>query len=336
MPPSTAAIASVTSFRRRGAARRAKASSLQVEMSSARAFASQLHDSIKMIERNALVMMLSDAPEGPHQFRVGLRRLRAAVKAFRSMLEPVAAEELNAWARDLGRAAAGWRDADVAILDIFEPAEEAGALPVGAAALRRSLESERRRARDAARDSLRDLDPTGLVEKIEAELINSATPFGAVWDESSGKNGKTASRKRLSAQRLLQPVRKQARKALDKSWGKVVAHGARLDTLTIEERHEMRKALKGLRYTVDMFSPLFIEQDSQAFARKLRRLQNVFGYLNDVAMAETMRARLKDFQSSPAAAAADATLLWHQNRADDAWGKARTRWRDLEATPRFW
>ncbi len=336
MSPATVTNSSLSTFRDRGQPRRARPSSLHPEMSAARAFASQLTDSVKMVERNALVMMLSDVPEGPHQYRVGLRRLRAAVKAFRSLLDRVAAEELNAWARDLGRAAADWRDADVALGDIFDPAEKAGALPVGAAALKRALETERRRARATARAAMRELDPTGFVEKIEAELDSSATPFGTVWDESTRKNGKAISKQRASAQRLLQPVQKQARRSLDKAWGKVLGHGARLETLSIEERHEMRKALKGLRYTVDMFAPLFVDENSAAFASKLRRLQNVFGYLNDVAMAETMRARLQDFKSSPAAAAADATLEWHQDRAESAWRKALRRWRDLEATPRFW
>ena len=209
-------------------------------------------------------------------------------------------------------------------------------MPAGAAALRRALEAQRVRAQAAARQALRELDPTGLVERLETELETSATPFGATWGDNAHAPGKTASRRHIGVQRLLQPVRKQARRALEKSWTKVLGHGARLDMLTIEERHEMRKTLKGLRYTVDMFAPLFAERDSAGFARKLRRLQNVFGYLNDVAMAETIRERLRDFRSSPAATAADATLEWHEKRAEDAWRKAQQRWRDLEATPRFW
>ena len=88
MPSTTDTLTSLPSFRHRGKPRRAAPSSLKPEMSSARALACQLSDCAKMIERNALVMMLSDAPEGPHQFRVGLRRLRAALKAFRNLLDP--------------------------------------------------------------------------------------------------------------------------------------------------------------------------------------------------------------------------------------------------------
>ena len=54
--------------------------------------------------------------------------------------------------------------------------------------------------------------------------------------------------------------RKFARSALKKRWKKVAESGERLDDLTVEQRHEMRKALKTLRYTAEFFACLYPEQ----------------------------------------------------------------------------
>lgn len=281
-----------------------------------------------MIERNALVLLLDDAPEGPHQFRVGLRRLRSALKAFRPAVSRATTRPVEAWAKELATAAGQWRDADVAVLDIYSPAAEADALGPGAAQLKRALDSERRRARAAAREEIRALNPAGLLDQVSD--ITAAHAWRGPVD------GDKSARKRAMdrARAIAQPARKQARRALTVAWNKTAAWGDRLDALSIEERHEMRKALKTLRYTADFFAPLFDAEATAAFATQMRRLQNVFGYLNDVAMAESIGDRLEG--GDRRADAARAMLAWHQTRSDAAWEKAQRRWRALEQTDRFW
>ena len=86
-------------------------------------------------------------------------------------------------------------------------------------------------------------------------------------------------------ERLVRPIKKVARKVLRKAWKKSAKYGAEIDRLNGEQRHQMRKALKKLRYQAEFFAPLFSAAESEAFIRQLRALQDVFGYLNDVRMA---------------------------------------------------
>ena len=58
-----------------------------------------------------------------------------------------------------------------------------------------------------------------------------------------------------------------------------------LTRLDAEQRHEMRKALKNLRYQTEFFAPLFERRDTRRFVEQLKTLQDVFGYINDVRMA---------------------------------------------------
>ena len=86
------------------------------------------------------------------------------------------------------------------------------------------------------------------------------------------------------------PITKHA--VLRKAWKKSAELGQNLKRLDSEQRHEMRKALKNLRYQTEFFAPLFERRDTRRFIEQLKTLQDVFGYINDVRMA----ARLIDVQ----------------------------------------
>ena len=80
------------------------------------------------------------------------------------------------------------------------------------------------------------------------------------------------------------------RMALSKSDKKVAKHGKKIATSAPERRHEMRKALKNLRYTAEFFANLYdTAQSRRRSSKSLKRLQDIFGYVNDVAMAKELR-----------------------------------------------
>ena len=87
-------------------------------------------------------------------------------------------------------------------------------------------------------------------------------------------------------ERLAQPVVELAGKALNKRSKKVrkCAHG--LEALTVEQRHELRKELKKLRYAVEFFLPLYRAKRVDPFLKRLKKLQTVFGDLNDARRSE--------------------------------------------------
>lgn len=46
----------------------------------------------------------------------------------------------------------------------------------------------------------------------------------------------------------------------------------------------MRRSLKKLRYIAEFFAPVFPEKDVAPFIKRLKKLQDVFGAINDVRM----------------------------------------------------
>ena len=129
-----------------------------------------------------------------------------------------------------------------------------------------------------------------------------------------------------------------ARKALRESWHDVERWGARIDELSIAERHEMRKALKRLRYQIEAFEPVLDRKRTKAFIQRLSQLQDVFGYLNDVSMAENLthmkisggadRKKLERMRKH--------VLDWHVQRSARAWRTAKKSWSVLRKADKAW
>jgi len=90
--------------------------------------------------------------------------------------------------------------------------------------------------------------------------------------------------------RLARPIGEMAPKLLRKRWRKAKALGEDIRELEPEELHSLRKALKKLRYTVDMLIGLYPGKRSVGFLAALKDLQDSFGSLNDAAMAEARLA----------------------------------------------
>ena len=138
--------------------------------------------------------------------------------------------------------------------------------------------------------------------------------------------------------RLGAPLSQLAEDALDKRWKKVGASARGLDTLSVEERHELRKQLKKLRYAVDFLSPLFPQRRAAPFVRRLRKLQTVFGEVNDAAAVRTIfdSATPSDISDAGTERAIGWVLGASQARAEISWARARAIWQKLEETKPFW
>ena len=86
-----------------------------------------LRECLDQIATNVVVVRKLDDPEGPHQLRIGLRRLRSAFSVFSPVLESPEMARLNEEARWLGQEVGRLRDLDVVANDIVR--REAGAHP---------------------------------------------------------------------------------------------------------------------------------------------------------------------------------------------------------------
>ena len=100
----------------------------------------------------------------------------------------------------------------------------------------------------------------------------------------------------------------------------------------------MRKDLKSLRYATEFFLPLYPTRKARSFLQRLQRLQDVFGYLNDVVMLRQVFAVVVSAEEDQDELLRDAVAVyrWHRKRADLAWLDARKRWAKLEKCKRFW
>jgi inorganic triphosphatase YgiF len=97
--------------------------------------------------------MLTGHAETLHQFRIGLRRLRAAIKAFGGMTADPEREAIKAKLKWVMKQVGPARDLDVFGVDVLEPLEQSKDPHLVAA--RRSYNEMRKQAHETARSSIR-------------------------------------------------------------------------------------------------------------------------------------------------------------------------------------
>jgi len=269
----------------------------------------------EQIVANRNAVLETDDPEAAHQLRVGLRRLRSALRAFRPIENSAATRELAQHARALGQSVADLRNADIFIEDVHAPVAATRKGEAGFAELREALLAHRAAMRAKARAAL------------ASEQWSKLQLYLALWPQTVKDNP-----------RLAAPVRSFADEALGRSWKRIAKRGARLDALSLEQRHEMRKALKGFRYTVEFFGSLYDSRAVGRFVKDLKKLQDVFGYVNDVATAQALNVIAEErCPADPAAQrAAGYALGWHQVRSEHAWAGVADVWGRLAKRSRFW
>lgn len=301
------------------APRKARAVPIAPDDSAEQAGRAILSECLDQIAANMAVVASTDAPEGPHQLRIGLRRLRAALALLKPALGGPALESLSARARDLGALVGGLRDLDVlrtGLVAALGEGPDVAALD-GALAARQAARREEVRA--------------GLAGRAATAFLHDLGAFVAArgW-LAPGDYGQTA--------RLGQPASALCAAALDKAWKRAAKLGRRIARLSVEERHDLRKALKKLRYILEFSEPCFPEDASARFIALLRQLQDSFGAMNDVAMAEAVLT-VPDAPGAddPAAQrAAGRVLGWHGHASLADWAGARRGWQRLAKAGPFW
>jgi CHAD domain-containing protein len=102
-----------------------------------------------VVNRRALIE--TDDPEAAHQLRIGLLRLRGALRALRPLVDRGSLGSFERCARDMGRCVGALRDADVLILGVHAPAESAATDKTGFAELHEVLVRNLAARRDQVR-----------------------------------------------------------------------------------------------------------------------------------------------------------------------------------------
>ncbi|MDX1606030.1 MAG: CHAD domain-containing protein [Candidatus Competibacterales bacterium] len=259
-------------------------------------------------------------PEGVHQLRVTLRRMRSALRLFRPALSPEVTRPWSDEMRDLANELGPARDLDV-FLDEGLGAVS-GQLPLpGGQALRERAETQRSVAYERVR-ALVDGQPYTGFKRDFADWLAAARWEREPLDEKRRR-------------RLEQNVLVFARRALKKQRKRVLAQGESLADATEETLHRLRIECKKLRYAGEFFEPLFPGMD--AFIGHLKGLQDVLGVMNDVAVTRTLLDSLLADGDDPAAQQYAAGLLgWRCCEASYRRRELESRWREFREAGKPW
>jgi triphosphatase len=278
------------------------------------AFAAILQSAAEQVIANHRLILETGDVEGVHQMRVGLTKLRSALRCLKPYSAAPWIAELESDAQTVVRSVSHLRDADVLIADICEPvAGVAGGVP-GFQGLLDALK--------AHRDDIYKEVAANLGKGRWPHLLLSMTLSPHLLEDG---------------EELFKPIEATAGEVLGRRWKKTKKYGDRLDELDLEQRHDMRKALKKLRYTCEAFHTLYGER-APRFIKRLKKLQDLFGAINDVRMAQrVIDIALERSKGDPAPLAAAGYILGrHEAIVPQVWKSAQREWERLEEASGFW
>jgi len=274
------------------------------------AFGVVLDECLAQITRNAIGLIEGDPVqrvEHVHQSRVGIRRLRSALRSFQGWV-PMPPTELVENLRSLFATLGMSRDSDVLGSGVFAELTRAGApaleVPPGptgpdpvevvrsAAAQRSFLAWIAWRATFASApgesgvgalktelppEAQHLAGPAGTAETPESETSNALRP-DAAGPEANAKPEEVASDDPRT-------FRRNVARRLRRWHGRIVSDWNSFDTLDDAGLHALRKRIKRQRYAVEFFAPLLRRRQVERYLAALSAIQDRMGELNDLFVA---------------------------------------------------
>jgi len=236
--------------------RKAKLPRYEKDASPLEAFGPVFDECLAHVSRNVIGLAEGDPELGPehvHQTRVGIRRLRSALRAFRDWVaEPPAelVEGLRQLFAELGKA----RDSDVLGSGVAAELKKAGAPPLHLPT-------------DANAPDVAQLARGNDTQKLLLAWIAWRAGLEPLADAPQD------SLKRLARQRL-------------RRWQKDIAKGGQaFDELDPTALHTLRKHAKRQRYALEFFAPLLPGKRAARHLQALAAAQECLGEINDLVVA---------------------------------------------------
>jgi triphosphatase len=259
---------------------------------------------------------LDGQAEGVHQMRIAIRRLKTLFNLFRPYIAKSdyasVRDTLTRTGRVLGRA----RDWDVFIGETLaaaarKPRTRAVARRIAAAAGPPRARSQREVAKTihAPAYTMFMLHMNHRLKAQRRQVAIDGGPAASIADVSG---------------RLLERQAHKARRA-----------GKRVRGLSAKRRHDLRKKLKKLRYSVEFLAELYEARPVERYMARLRQVLDGLGELNDLAVA---RERFVDAAGSKPNAGGAARALrkrWAHRKSTLLRGLPDA-WRRFEKVKPFW
>ncbi len=262
-------------------------------------------------------------PDGVHQMRVALRRMRSAFSLLHRELPSATIRSLGAeakWAAGELEAARSWDVFLMTTLTRPSHLQRAGSDFDG---LRRASEQPRA----AGYTSVQALLDAPRYSRFQLALSHWIARRGWRNEVDSDGLGVLAEPASAMAMRVLARLQRRAHK-----------QGAQFKKLSSTERHELRITLKKLRYATEFFLPLFGQSaHGLRYVRRLSSLQEALGLDHDAATTQPLLDEIGQFSRDPGVHQAIGIVIGWQGREGLAAGEILAeRWQRFRALPPFW
>jgi len=260
------------------------------------------------------------AAEVVHQLRVGIRRLRTALRELDALgpgFDPAWEAPLVEAFRGLGAR----RDQELRAEKLGPRLDAAGAPPSTLDA----APADAPAPGDLVRAPAFQAALVGLIGFAAGDTPATPVPTGDADRDGDGESA--APPEPLDAAEAHRALARRLRKL----HRRLVEDAKRFDTLDAEARHGVRKKLKRLRYLTEFVAPLFDAEGAERYLARLAPAQDALGEANDEASA------LEAFR---AAAATDPrawfAVGWLSARQEAATATSHQALRGIAKAPKFW
>jgi inorganic triphosphatase YgiF len=303
------------------AARKPQKLRLDPSISLDEAFATILHSCLHHLLESLPAAEDGRDPEGVHQLRVALRRLRSALDIMRAVGSLSNLDSLRSEARWLAQNLSAARDWDLFQRQTLPTVAKACLSVAGFDALEQVTEKRRSAAYQKVRLALADRRCSCFVIGLGG------------WIEARGWRSDVAPE---DLGRLAEPAINRAGRILSEQRARVLKRGRHFKSLKAEDLHRMRLAAKRLRYVADFLLPLYGDRKSvRRFSRKLADLQEELGSYHDMAITTSLFEGL-GAESSESRTAAAAIVGWQAHASIGVEARLRNVWRDFTKTKAPW
>jgi len=255
-------------------------------------------------------------PEGIHQLRIGLRRVRSALVLFAPLLEPHAAALFERELKRLGQVFGARRDRDVFCLQTLpDAARDLGADRLDR--LRPAAEAYRAAANGPVQEALHGAGLTALALGL------------AAWCEEGVAHPAHLGRKRMGKR-----LRAVAPDRLDRMARKVARRARRADTP--EGLHGLRKSLKKLRYSTEFVAGLYRKKAVKRYRKRCAALQELLGTINDARVTPRLADEMLGARGTELAPAVAALAAWSADQERKALGGLADASKKFRRAEPFW
>jgi triphosphatase len=285
---------------------------LDPQMSAGQAFHRIIANALQQLYQNE-VPTLEGVPEGIHQARVSIRRIRAALRAFKKALPYDKRKAFNGEFRWFQLRLARARDWHVFISETLPRIQ--ASRPHARVDLDRLYKlgvAERRRATRDARALFTSKRYTRLLLQFQRWLMT--------LDQGNSQ--------------LNDNVYDFSKTVLRKSRRDFLVDTRPLSRMTMDELHDLRKRGKKARYATEFFANLWSEDGVQSSVKAMAKIQDLLGKANDASVARQVLASVP-----PRALKSSAIALvqsWSDERSRQCIQSGQSIWRRFHRSFPLW